>query len=289
MSIYIIEGPDGGGKSTLAQQLCARFNCRYAHEGPPPPHVDVLAYYGKILDAARGQNVVFDRLALGERVYGPILRGIDRLGEEGWFVFQRLISAVGAVQIVCLPDRETCRTNWRAKDDLIKDDKTFDAVYDRYVELIPGDAYKYVYNWSIINDGSFPAQYDSHVLGPGMVGSPRARVLFVGDRGKGPVDAIDLPFFGVSNSSLYLNRALRAARISEHDIAFINAYPMRDGPPNILPTNFLRVIALGKNAYDACKVQGIEALAVPHPQFWRRFRFAGVQEYAALLGQVARL
>jgi MoxR-like ATPase len=66
--IVILEGPDGAGKTTLAEQLAKKYGLVYKHEGPPPPKVNVLEYYGQLLDEARGKNVVFDRLALGERV-----------------------------------------------------------------------------------------------------------------------------------------------------------------------------------------------------------------------------
>ena len=68
----VIEGPDGAGKTTLAQALCAS-GYAYRHEGPPPPTVPALRYYAGIL-ARLEQPTLLDRFHLGELVYGPIVR-----------------------------------------------------------------------------------------------------------------------------------------------------------------------------------------------------------------------
>jgi len=51
---------------------------------------------------------VIDRFALGERVYGPILRGKDALGNVGWNLIQLKLLMKQAVQIMCLPPRSEC-------------------------------------------------------------------------------------------------------------------------------------------------------------------------------------
>jgi hypothetical protein len=150
--IIIIEGPDGAGKTTLAGELVDHFNLRYVHEGPPPQDIDPLEYYTDLLTSYRDDNIVFDRFALGERVYGPILRGTDRLTEEKWKIFRRLMQRFGAFHILCLPPYPVCYNSWSRKDrrELFQDvelfrqswiafqdfDAEFDLVYDYTVDTL---------------------------------------------------------------------------------------------------------------------------------------------------------
>src|SRR5688500_988429 len=93
----IIEGPDGAGKTTLAEHLVKHHGYRYHHEGKPE-HVDMLVRYAEVFleQTASGQPVVFDRLHLGELVYGNILRGKDRMhGSYGLELLELLFQAKG--------------------------------------------------------------------------------------------------------------------------------------------------------------------------------------------------
>jgi GTPase SAR1 family protein len=90
----VIEGPDCSGKTTLANQLCEMLSFEYRHEGPP-----------------LSEPTIIDRFALGERVYGPILRGKDRLGEEGLLKVQQVMLKLNVFQIICLPPNNAL---WKA-------------------------------------------------------------------------------------------------------------------------------------------------------------------------------
>lgn len=128
--IVILEGPDGSGKTTLAKWLQHRYDLVYHHEGPPPAGVSVIDHYLELLETARDFDVVFDRMALGERVYGPILRGEDRLGLHGWLTFSEHVRAVKARQLVCLPSPAACYQNWKTrKGELFADELKFFQSY----------------------------------------------------------------------------------------------------------------------------------------------------------------
>ncbi|KKK93931.1 hypothetical protein LCGC14_2687940, partial [marine sediment metagenome] len=116
--IIILEGPDGGGKTELADHFI-KAGYAYHHEGPPPRRRgwDALAHYGGLLERARRsrRDVVFDRFHLGETIYGPLTRGEDRLGIAGLKLMNRLVHATGARLWLCLPSYGACLKNWRAK------------------------------------------------------------------------------------------------------------------------------------------------------------------------------
>lgn len=140
--IVIIEGPDCAGKTTLAEAICAATGAAYRHEGPPPATtLDLAAYYGQRIMLAEhaGGNVVFDRLALGELVYGPVARGASRITHEDFAMFERLRKVAGARHVVCLPSFETCRKAWapraRAGQEYITDPARFADVWDGFYKL----------------------------------------------------------------------------------------------------------------------------------------------------------
>lgn len=120
--ILIIEGPDGAGKTTYARSF---RNATYHHEGPPPGDRNLVDYYlGNVERAHESQTPhVFDRSAMSEVVYGPILRGGSRIDRAGFEAFESGLRGLGAVTVICLPPYAAC---WDA----------FEAKYRRGQELL---------------------------------------------------------------------------------------------------------------------------------------------------------
>jgi hypothetical protein len=304
--IIVIEGPDGAGKTTLAKQLARDFDLEYHHEGPPPPNRSALDHYGKLLEDARGKRVVFDRLALGERVYGPILRGKDGLGDLGWRLITRLMRSLNAVHIACLPDLEVCHKSWASgRAELFKDEGKFFSTYSAYWDLLRSDlGYgHYIYDWTYKishcdsrGDDAYPAlrkylrTFSGLAVGPpGHVGAPNAKYLFVGDIGSNPDAVVDLPFWYTGNSSQYLHDAIALAGFREDEIGLVNS-KRHDGRPQAFTRSDV-VIALGDSAFRSCRLRGVDMIAalrqVPHPQYWKRFHNSDIEGYAAKLKQAA--
>jgi len=133
--IVVLEGPDGGGKSTLAWRYEARgFNI--IKTNAPKPGEDLLKSYMEslLLAIAGGVPTVFDRHYLGECVYGPLLRGEDRLGARGKAIVEEAIAEYGVKLIVCLPAWDVLRAGWASKPDLVTSEDTLKRIAERYRE-----------------------------------------------------------------------------------------------------------------------------------------------------------
>ncbi|MGW3952895.1 hypothetical protein ACWEKM_18670 [Streptomyces sp. NPDC004752] len=73
----VLEGPDGVGKSTLAERLSAQHGFRVIHSPRTPDHLDLATRYREILDGV--DRILFDRCFISELVYGPLHRGRSRI------------------------------------------------------------------------------------------------------------------------------------------------------------------------------------------------------------------
>lgn len=77
--LFIIEGPDCSGKSTLAQHIATQRGGTYLHaSGAKSLHPAMLDYHKSLLHVAkvnlRNQDVVMDRFWPSELIYGQLLR-----------------------------------------------------------------------------------------------------------------------------------------------------------------------------------------------------------------------
>lgn len=149
--IVIIEGPDGAGKTQLARHLAEEYHLHYHHEGPPPAGADVFKHYADLLDGALERPTVFDRFALGERVYGPVLRGKDGFTDERWDTFTKLLKLHGAQTILCLPSYITCHTNWSSgRPEMFDNADLFFQAYQRWAMLAMTErSIDHIYNYVI--------------------------------------------------------------------------------------------------------------------------------------------
>ena len=312
--IVIVEGPDGAGKTTLAHALSQRYGLSYRHEGPPPDDVDLLDYYSQKLDRVRGKNVIFDRFAMGQLVYGPTLRNDRRFGTEEWRVFTRLLSAANVDHIIVMPSYDVCLKRWQCskEKELFRDDQTFNETYERWSELVTnfmGDGHLLGcclntvrlehHSWHLTvyrsNDRPINAPLAvglcRHIdnnkrpielrLPRRYVGSSIALYLLVGERVSG---AYELPFFSTTGSSGYLNRALDAANVAERDVAFVNVCRQDGSLEKILDKNALgrtwKIVALGNVASDKLILPHAK---IQHPQYWKRFHYDDIKCYANTL------
>jgi hypothetical protein len=282
MAIIVIEGVDGAGKTTLAREFEKR-GFRYVHNGKPAPNEDVFETYTRQLLDAQRSNVVIDRLHVGETVYGQVVRGTSRISPAQLLLLNRLIFGLGGVVILCNPLFGYARAAWERRRDreYVTDEGLLarvHALFNLTWELEFNDCLNTrTYDPERWHDQA--AAYAHAIIGSifrrcprGVIGSPWARYLFVGERAGGPHD---LAFYADHRSSAFLNQALWDAGYTEPDMAFTNALTI-DGSErdlrNFYDLNPRRaVIALGRVAQKACLRQGVPHLPAEHPQYVKRF------------------
>ena len=305
--MIIIEGPDGSGKSRLIEQLgYERVHLRALRagrgadgakkEGWGQGDEALIAYARQLLEANRKESIdasftsiAFDRFHRSEEIYGPLLRGESGITSGETRVLERLIRALDVRRILCLPPFTVTVKNvikvgrhrpaYQTLGFLAQAYKRFDELHDiselRYDYTQP-DALDRVRAYLRAPENRLPN---------GVIGSPGARVLIVGERS--PL-SFELPFFSMGSSAGYLNRALWDAGWSEDDLAFTNVYKDTNGVRrDLLPccdlSRLRGIVALGADALAAIRESGLSIdhtiHAMPHPQYWMRFQPARREEY----------
>jgi thymidylate kinase len=288
----ILDGPDGSGKTTLANLLTAHYRLKYTHlahediKGPP------VEFYARAL---LQDNVLLDRWALSERVYGEALRDGDPIGRKGWRMLNRVIQATGALMFTCLPHPDVGLRvfNERIQRKKIPDNETYLKVYSLF-------AYHSSRLKIPVVQATDSPELDlrpSPCYWRGVLGSRTARVLIVGDRSRHP-ETEGLPFTSLKGCGPYLTKALDLAGYHDEDLAFVNAFyhSSSDQPGNrryqLPKTNavlqpWAKVVALGKNAYscarDLAASLAVPVITAPHPAFWKRFHYKEIEAYASKL------
>ena len=134
---FIIEGPSCAGKTTLAKRLVKLYKLKYYHEGPPPKNVNKLKYYSNKLEVYKNENFVLDRFAIGERIYGPLLRDDYDFNFKHWVTLQKLLIKYEIRHIILIPSYRICYNRWiNENDNLIKTKQLFLRLYDRWLDII---------------------------------------------------------------------------------------------------------------------------------------------------------
>lgn len=136
MTIYVLEGPDFAGKTTLAasirnnifRQSEGGIDIQIVHNGQPEDGTNLFAEYVRQIMSANDRDLgvsqthtIFDRLHIGEAVYGPKYRSHSQLSYHQLRSIDELLDDLGAVKIfVDASDKElTDRFRGTRGDDLV--------------------------------------------------------------------------------------------------------------------------------------------------------------------------
>lgn len=77
--IIILEGCDKTGKTTLAKEICRQLGYKYVKVSNPKG--DPYQEYKKLIKEVK-EPTLFDRLHIGEPVYGPVMRKVNLLPKD---------------------------------------------------------------------------------------------------------------------------------------------------------------------------------------------------------------
>ena len=135
--LYILEGPDGGGKTTLAERLSVMTKAKIKHFSYPETDEEKAAMFINYLNIVRrGGNVILDRCWYSDMCYGPILRGESNITYPQMYTLERHAAAKGAMVIYCtdqpaiLWQRATARG-----EEYVTSRENFDKICKAYEEL----------------------------------------------------------------------------------------------------------------------------------------------------------
>lgn len=287
--LVILEGPDGGGKSTIAAKL-RPFNI--IHHGPYVGEENIYHhYFESLMEAARDQHrgtIIFDRSWLSEPIYGNVIRGYDRLGTKARML-DRIALGLGAVAVLCLPpiDRVLSTVAHRQQDEYVKKIQQMEDIYEGYRggldTSIPTVTYDFT-KQKLITLGYKIKGAQKPNLGPGIgMWHPGRSILLVGEqRGEDdgspdPHGNFEWPFVSDQGCSPWFTAQLEKFGVSEKDLYWVNAL---DRQGNELELDFVQrlaprmIIALGKVADGLLTRHRIAHVAVDHPQYWKRFHYS---------------
>ena len=134
----IIVGPDGAGKTTLANKLAKDSSFKIVKRNQPKTEEEkanmFLSYFEQ---ASKNENVIYDRYAYCELVYGVIMRDTTCISIMQMHELEKELSKNGSLVIFCNSDIETL---WKAckerGEDYITDKQTLLKIQARYEHIM---------------------------------------------------------------------------------------------------------------------------------------------------------
>jgi hypothetical protein len=299
--LILLEGPDGGGKTQLGQDLATR-GYPYQHNGPPPgnSHEEVFWWQLRsLLNEGGARNYCVDRswpsgLAYHRYAGRWIYDAIDTR------MFERVFWGLNGVQVTCLPPFETAYQCWKQRvaegKELIRDDAAFATIFNAYYNdardegIYPHVTYDYTTErardlLTRIRD----THADRHVINqwPGLItGNCAATILVVGEQcNLTNPDEPHFPFVGTSRNCRWLAMQFERLELQEFRLAWVNALDPRGEttPLEVLDSlpNLKVVVTLGAIAKRwARSINVATTYNVPHPAYWTRFE--GDRDYPLL-------
>lgn len=125
--LLIIEGPDGSGKTSLAEQLSKQTGYPIIHRSQPKSDEEKAVMFEEYLQLAKsGKNAILDRCWYSEMVYGPVMRDASVLSYPDMYQIESAAAKHGAIIIYCTDDVKVLWNRCKRRgEDYIVDADTF--------------------------------------------------------------------------------------------------------------------------------------------------------------------
>lgn len=291
--IILLEGADGGGKSTLAAELARRLDgpTIVAHHGPYVGETDIWRRYLESMLPAYADlaHVIFDRCWVSEPIYGAAFRdGTNRIAPWQRRMLERVALGRGVTLVYCRPPATVAEAKFAerlgAGEEMLESraqHRRVQRLYDRALNAKAGAETLPTIRYDFTRPPPIERLVDRLLdrplnFGPGLGRFAPTSACLVGERPGGFGGHWHLPFVSLSESgcSAWLATELERAAIPEARLYWVNA---SDGFAELDPRLFeyvgapKKVIALGDAAAAWC-LGRVEHVTVPHPQYWKRFQ-----------------
>jgi hypothetical protein len=309
--IYVLEGPDGSGKTTLGKFLAEQFGAHYMHLTYRFKD-QMFTYHAAALDRAirlsKTKPVIIDRWWPSINIYDDEFRQRRDFPMAGRML-DRAGLATGVVYVVCIPSNEGAQL-LRFEERKAAGGEMFDSVTGvnaRYREWFTANKYRAdvtLYDWTTMGrdmdafardlhrralqiHNRIPAWFWNNRQYGGNVFVGHPKWMIVGERSN-PKGRHDVwPFFEHGYSSLWVTEALEEAGVSEYEIVWANAIDkagwaqpaeLRRMANETTPT---RIVALGNRAEQVLWSAGLgsKTTKLPHPAYVKRFQQGDKTEY----------
>lgn len=306
--IIIVEGADKTGKSTLVEQIQKQHpNFSVIHTGPPKTNNPAREYARELLKRIKaGENVIYDRMCLGELVYGPLIRGTT-MPAVHWKTLLRIINKYGILIIgVDAPELTVRQRLAVSKNEAFDADTNiaalmqFKAVFDaietnRDVKYFMRVSYTFdddVLNRYIRQEAldKIYAMVCTHIndaipRGNSFVGNIHGKVVIIGESLNKRKSLCGLPFDGGFTGDIV---AAITARLPEKFIMYMNQDKLTAG--NLRFIRDKHIICLGTKAYKKvlnyvtlgkfpAEIAKLRMHRFEHPAYVYRFDKAGINQY----------
>ena len=159
MKLIILEGPDGGGKTTLAAKLSRDLNALSFSNGPYPEmsrSTLFRTYVSMITPAITGHEpVVLDRCWISEPIYAEIIRGErPRLSFVDIDILESLSEIAEVEVILCLPSFETVKRGFADREQYPSSNhlaRIYEAYETKVLTSLPIKYYDWTKNLSVLH------------------------------------------------------------------------------------------------------------------------------------------
>lgn len=295
--IVLVEGLDTVGKSTFVELLHRALPSAEVLKSGPPATLDTDPYveyeqrlFGP-LDA--GYPLICDRLHWGERVYGPVLRGRDRLETAGWRHVELFLQAHGALVVYLHQPMEVVQARLATRgDDLVRSEhmRALEVGYQWCLRhtILPTICLRDPTHRDAMNvvRHALSLRLSDRPYFPSYIGPLEPFALLFGEkRGGQPPHHEDRSAFVPrrSTSGYHLLNCLPEDLWGHLGVS--NA--LEDDPATVWRwSDRAPAVALGGEAHQALERADVPHATVPHPQFVRRFLHRHLPAYGRLIADV---